>query len=89
MTRKNKVAITVEMIMWAVLVLAFAVMMVVGMEEGIRRQELIECEQWMEWERTVPGFCWTEWQIEQCVARGVLEDKKETRIDKDICGSIL
>jgi hypothetical protein len=34
--------------------------------KGIEKAEMNECYFWMEQDKTIEGFYWTEWQVNQC-----------------------
>ena len=42
------------------------VLIVVGLLEGVKRHEALECEQWEKLDAMNECFYWTEWQKAQC-----------------------
>ena len=47
------------------------VLIVVGLLEGVKRHEALECEQWEREAKIYGGYCLVEWQIAQCKAHGI------------------
>lgn len=50
---------------------AIITLMICGAIEGVKRQEIKECNQWQEQADTYPGFYLLDWQKEQCQAHGI------------------
>jgi len=48
-----------------------AVILLIG-NEGIKRQERVECKQWEQDSRQFVGWYATDWQVEQCLIFGVV-----------------